>query len=125
MAAPFSVRIFGYQGIIQVHQSLVKQFSSDSVFLLEEPYLWSQLIAVAAINTAYTSTVVALNPDKSTILRIEVPDAQQIRYEINPNGPTAPNARVAGNTSPRLSGFDQFSWGAGYSISIADASGYL
>lgn len=124
MAAPFNVRLFTYQGIVQIHQRLVKQYSADSVFLLDEPYLASQLIAIAAINTAYSSAVIA-GPDKSTLLRIEVPDGQQIRYEINPNGPTASNARVAGNNSPRLSGFDQFAWGAGYSISIADASGYL
>lgn len=124
MAAPFNVRLFTYQGIVQIHQRLVKQYSADSVFLLDEPYLASQLIAITAINTAYSSAVIAA-PDKSTVLRIEVPDGQQIRYEINPNGPLASNARIAGNSSPRLSGFDQFAWGAGYSISIADASGYL
>lgn len=124
MAAPFSVRIFAYQGIVQVHQRLVKQYSSDSVFLLDEPYLWQQLLAVPTGGAAVSSTVQPA-PDNSTILRIEVPDQQQIRYEICPSGPTASNARVAGNLSPRLSGFDQFPWGKGYSLSICDAAFYL
>lgn len=124
MAGPFNARIFTYQGIIQVHQRLVKQYSSDSVFLLDEPYLASQLLVVPAGGGAVSSAVFA-TPDKSTVLRIEIPDGQQVRYEINPNGPTASNARVAGNTSPRLSGFDQFAWGSGYSLSLCDASFFL
>lgn len=124
MAAPFSVRIFGYRGIIQVQQRLVKQYTADSVFLLEEPYLWSQVLAVPAGGGAVSSVVVA-SPDQTMLLRVEVPDAQQIRYEVNPNGPNAVNTRVAGNASPRLSGFDNFAWGPGYTISIADAASYL
>lgn len=124
MAAPFNVRIFSYQGIVQIHQRLVKQYSADSVFLLDEPYLAAQLLAVPGGGGAVSSTVFPV-PDNSTILRIEVPDGQQVRYEINPNGPLASNARVAGNTSPRLSGFDQFSWGKGYTLSVCDASGFL
>lgn len=124
MAAPFNVRIFGYRGIVQIHQALVKQFSSDSVFVLEEPYLWTQLLAVPVGGGAVASAPVAA-PDQTTILRIEIPDNQQIRYEINPNGPSAVGARISGNGSPRLSGFDQFQWGAGYTLSICDASGFL
>lgn len=124
MAGPFNVRIFTYQGIVQVHQRLVKQYSSDSVFLLDEPYLASQLLAVPAGGGAVSSAVVVA-PDRSTVLRVEVPDFQQIRYEINPSGPLVASARVAGNLSPRLSGFDQFAWGAGYTISVCDAAAFL
>ena len=124
MAGPFNVRLFGYSGIIQIQQDMVKQFNADSVFLLNEPYLWSQLLLVPGGGAAISSAVVAA-PDNSTILRIEVPDAQQVRYEINPNGPSAVTTRIAGNTSPRLSGFDQFSWGRGYTISVCDAAAFL
>lgn len=124
MAAPFNCRIFTYRGIVQIQQRLVKQFNSDSVFVLDEPYISSQVLAVPGGGGAVSSTVFAL-PDDSQILRIEVPDGQQIRYEINPNGPLASNARVAGNTSPRLSGFDNFAWGKGYSLSCCDASAFL
>lgn len=124
MAGPFNARLYTYAGIVQIHQRLVKQYSADSVFLLDEPYLASQLLVVPAGGGAIASAVFP-TPDKSTILRIEIPDGQQVRYEINPNGPLATNARVAGSTSPRLSGFDQFAWGAGYSLSLCDASAFL
>lgn len=124
MAGPFNCRIFTYRGMVQVQQRLVKQYNSDSVFVLDEPYSASQLLLVPAGGAAVTSAVFAV-PDDSQLLRIEVPDGQQIRYEINPNGPLAVTARVAGNTSPRLSGFDNFMWGKGYSISICDAAAFL
>lgn len=124
MAGPFNARIFGYRGIVQIHQRLVKQFSSDSVFVLDEPYAWSQLLIVPQGGGAVSSAVVAA-PDRSTILRIEIPDGQQVRYEINPNGPNQTTTRIAGVNSPRLSGFDQFEWAAGYSISLCDAASFL
>lgn len=124
MAGPFNARIFTYAGIVQIHQRLVKQYSADSVFLLDEPYLASQLLVVPGGGGTISSEVFA-SPDRSTVLRIEIPDGQQVRYEINPNGPLAPNARIAGANSPRLSGFDQFAWGAGYSLSLTDAAAFL
>lgn len=124
MAGPFNVRIFTYRGIIQIQQRLVKQYNADSVFVLDEPYIASQVLLVPAGGGAIESTVF-VTPDDSQLLRVEVADGQQIRYEINPNGPLAANHRVAGTASPRLSGFDNFMWGKGYSISICDASAFL
>lgn len=117
----FTVRIFTYRGMRQIQQVLVKQFNSDSVFVLEEPYIASQTLNV---NGATPVSSVPVANDGSQILRIEVPDGQQIRYEINPSGPTASNARVAGTNSPRLAGFDNFQWGSGYSISMVDAASF-
>ena len=119
----FNVRIFGYAGIIQVHQRLVKQFSSDSVFLNEEPCLWSQIISCGAV--ANQSTVVNLNPDTTRLVMVEVPDGSQIRYEVQPQGPTVPSARVAGNLSRRASGFFPLYWQPGYTLSVVDAAGLL
>jgi hypothetical protein len=124
MAGPFNVRIFGYKGMKQIQQLMVKQYTGDAVFVLDEPYQWSQLLVVPGGGAAVSSAVQAL-PDDTTLLRIEVPDAQQIRYEINPSGPLVASARIAGNTSPRLSGFDQFEWGKGYTISMCDAASFL
>lgn len=123
MAGPFNLRLFTYRGMVQIQQRLVKQYNSDSVFVLDEPYIASQVLAVPAGGAPVESAVFAV-PDESQVLRIEVPDGQQIRYEINPNGPLASNHRVAGNASPRLSGFDNFMWGKGYSISIVDAAAF-
>lgn len=114
----FSVRIHSYRGMRQIQHLLDKQFTGDAVYVLDEPYLTGETISVSAV--AASSTPVT---DGSTILRIEVPDGQQIRYEVNPSGPTASNARVATANSPRLSGYDNFAWGNGYSISMIDAAG--
>ena len=116
----FNCRIYGYAGIIQAHERLVKQYNSDSVFLNEEPCLWSQLIVASGV--AAVSAVVA-PPDSTTLVCVEVPDGQQIRYEVQPQGPTAPGARTAGNLSRRASGFFNLAWNPGYTLSVIDASG--
>ena len=119
----FNVRLFGYAGIIQVHERMVKQYNSDSVFLNEEPCLWSQIINCT--NIAASSTVVALTPDTTKLVCVEVPDAAQIRYEVQPRGPTGTGARVAGNASRRASGFFMLQWDPGYTLSVIDAAGLL
>lgn len=115
----FFVRVYGHRGIIQMPLVLPKQFSSDSIFQLIQPYEWGQVISVSAV--AASSAAVAA-PDKTAILRIEVPDGQTVRYEINPPNRTG-GAVVAGNGSPRISGFNQFFFNAGWTISLIDATG--
>lgn len=112
----FNVRIFGYRGITQLDNVLPKQYSSDSVFQLIQPYEWKQLLVadVAAVSSAAQPA-----PDMTNILRIEVRDGQSIRYEINPPG----RAVVAASGSPILSGHDQFYFRQGWTISIIDAAG--
>lgn len=117
----FNLRIFGYSGIIQVEQRLIKQFSSDAVFLNEEPCLWSQVISCSAV--AAVSTVVNLTPDTTKFVMVEVPDGQQIRYEVQPQGPTATGARTASTLSRRASGFFPLAWSPGVTLSAIDAAG--
>jgi hypothetical protein len=125
---PFNVRIFAYAGTVQIQQTHVRQFNSDSVFVLQEPYIWSQVISVADDGSATPSIPYAPTPDvpdTSQILRVEIPDGKQVRFEINPNGNNASTTRVAGNASPRISGFNNFEWGPGYTISLCDAAAHL
>lgn len=112
----FNVRVYGHRGIIQMSLVLPKQFSSDSIFQLVEPYEWGQVISVSAV--AASSSAQAA-PDATQLLRIEVPDGQTVRYEINPPG----RAVVASTNSPRISGFNQFYFKQGWTISIIDAAG--
>lgn len=110
----FNCRIFGHRGITQIHETLPKQFSADSVHVLVQPYEFSQVISVSA---AAASSA----PDAGTrtkILRIEIPDGQTVRYEINPPGRNV----AAGNLSPRMSGFDQVEFAPGWTISLIDAT---
>lgn len=117
----YNLRIFGYSGIIQVAQNLPKQYTADTIFLNNEPCLWSQVIAVSG--AAAVSAVINLTPDPTTLVCIEVPDGQQIRYEVQPQGPTGAEARTAGNASRRASGFFNVAWGSGFTLSIIDAAG--
>lgn len=119
--AAFNVRIFGYNGTKQVAQGVPKHFNADSIFVREEPYLWSQIVVVNG--AAPVASTVQAN-DKAKLMIIEVPDGQSIRYELNPNGPTASNARNAGNTSPRFSGIDAFEWFSGATFSFVDAASF-
>lgn len=124
---PFNVRVFAYRGISQIDQRMVKQYSADSVFVFEEPYVWSQVISVPddGTGTAVSSSAYAPtpgHPDASVVLRVEVPPGKAIRYEINPNGNGASTTRAAGNASPMsAAGYNFYNWGPGYTISLCDA----
>ena len=121
----FNVRIFGYAGLRQIEQLMPKQFTSDTVFVPDEPCLWSQLLVVDSGGAAVVSAVVAAVPDKTTIVCVEVPDGKQIRYEVQPQGPLGGGARAAGNLSRRMSGFSNLAWNPGYTLSVCDASAFL
>jgi hypothetical protein len=98
------------------------QQHADSVYQLSQPPVWVQNISVGVAAVSSVTPVTVLAPfvgDVSGVLRIEVPDGQAIRYEINPPNVT----RVAGTNSPKMSGSDQFQWGSGWSVSLIDASG--
>lgn len=116
---PFNVRIFGYKGVKQIHQQMVKQYNADSVFVLNEPYEpdTNQILVCDGITPDRSAVI---GSDESRILRVEVPDGKTIRYEICP-----PNRNVdAGNNSPSLSGNNSFEWGSGYTISVVDAASF-
>lgn len=114
----YNVRIFGHRGLSQMVLNMPKHFSADSVFQLSQPYEFAQTISVSAVAAASAPTAVG---DKTTILRIEVPDGQSIRYEVNPPGRTG-GVVTAGSGSPILSGHDQFEFYQGWSISLIDAA---
>lgn len=114
----FLVRIFGHRGLSQMVLTKPKQYSSDSVFQLTQPYEFSKsLLLSGATPDSSTPTTVG---DLTTILRVEVPDGQSVRYEINPSGRSV----VAGTQSPILSGHDQFEFYQGWTISMVDAASY-
>jgi hypothetical protein len=114
----FTVRAYGYSGIIQGQILIPKQDSKDSLFMLNQPYEF-RAFALSNGTTAVTLGPSGTTPDLATILRVEVPDGQQIRYEISkPNLP-----RTADVNSPILDGRTQIAWGGGWSLSFIDATG--
>lgn len=120
----FNVRIFGYSGLMQMHVSHQRRMATDTVWMAEEPPLWSVL---GVSNGATPVPLVFPGPgaDRANVLGIEVPDNEQIRYELQLLGPLASNARTAGNLSRRMSGFDYISWTAGATFSFVDAASFL
>lgn len=117
----FNVRLFGHRSLEQmIHKD--RQFTGDTVFNLHQPYEWSQVISVSAVAQS-SAPITADNASSDVqILRIEVPDGQAIRYEINP--PTRAGGVLAASTnSPILSGHDQFYFRGGWTISLIDAAG--
>ena len=120
----FNLRIFGYNGLSQMHVSHERRFSSDTVFFAEEPAVWSAL-GVSNGATPVSITFPGPGVDTARVLGIEVPDNCQIRYELQLLGPTASNARTAGNLSRRLSGFNYINWQPGATFSFCDAASFL
>lgn len=116
----FNVRIYGHSGLARLNVNGSTQFSSDSVYQLQQPYLWNQTLSTNGA-TAVSSTAAALPTgqtiDRTTVLRIEIPDGQSIRYEVNPPG----RGVAASVNSPILSGRDQIQFGLGWTISVIEA----
>jgi hypothetical protein len=115
-----NVRIFGYAGTVQLQQNMVRHYNSDSAFVRQEQYLWSQKLALNGA-TPVESDVQA--DDKATFVVVEVDDNVAVRYEVNPNGPApASTHRDASTNSPKLQGEAPFQWFAGATMSFVDAS---
>lgn len=113
------VRVYGYPGIVQIEQRLVKQYNSASVFMRCEPYLWSQKLTL----TGAAPVEMTVQPnDTATMVIIEVDDTVTVRYELNPGGPLASSHRNASTNSPRLNGIDAFQWFKGATLSFVNAA---
>ena len=103
---------------MQTPIQIPRQDSKDSVFVLYQPYEG----ATSAISNGLTAVTLGpfANPnDQSSILRVEVPDGQAIRYEANPPSRSA----VASGGSPILTGIQHIMWGPGWTLSFIDAAG--
>lgn len=111
----FNVRVFVHDGIDRLEVSQPRQFGSDSVYVLRQPYLNAQVISVSGV---VADSAPYADP-RARLLRVEVPDGQLVRYEINPPG----RAIEASNSSPILSGHEQFYFRDGWTISLIDAAG--
>jgi hypothetical protein len=120
----FTVRIFGYNGLAQMYVSHQRRFAADTVWMAEEPPVWS---AMGISNGTMPVAIVFPGPgaDTARVLGIEVPDNCQIRYELQLLGPLASNARTPGNLSRRMSGFDYVNWAPGATFSFVDAASLL
>jgi hypothetical protein len=92
------------------------------VWASEDQPVWSQIMAT---NAATPVSIIFPGPgtDTAKVLGIEVADGNQIRYELQ-LGPNASNARVPGNLSRRMSGFNYIAWAAGSIFRFVDAASF-
>jgi hypothetical protein len=112
------VRIHAYAGLKQLYQNHGTQFASDSVKMLQEPYIWGITL------DSNGAVPVELPPDSTPnvkVIRVEVEAAQAIRYEINTT-PGSASERTAGANSPYLSGIDVFDFHPGWGFQFVDAA---
>ena len=116
----FTVRLFAYRGLRQIPQTNPTQFTSDTVFTDTEPYEYAQ--ALVSNGAVPVSSAAVAAPDQTAYWRIEVPDGQSIRYEINPPNRVG-GVQNAGPNSPILSGINRFEAHQGWTLSFIDASG--
>lgn len=117
-----NVRVFGYAGIVQIQQTLVKQFTGHGVFMRQEPYQWSQKLTLNGASPVETTVLGSGLDDKTTMVVVEIDDNTQVRYELNPGGPTGLSWRAASTMSPKLAGENVFQWFKGATISFVDAA---
>lgn len=111
----FSVRIFAYSGIVSALQPQVVQKSTDSVYMLRDPYISGQKLASNGANEVTSAPL----PAGTRILRVEVDDGNTIRYEMKSG---AASGRAASTNSPTLSGRDVLFASDGAIFSFVDAA---
>jgi hypothetical protein len=117
---PFHVRVFGYR-LLQVSVSHRRQFSGEAMWIPEEPPVWS-VIAVSNGVSPVEMSFDGTGPDNAQIIGIEIPAGCAIRYELQPLGPKARNARTPGTKSRKMAGFEYLEWAEGGTFSFVDAA---
>lgn len=115
----FNCRVFGHRGLEQMPIVKPRQFNADSVFQLSQPYEFQQTLNVTAVAVSSAPVADANSGAAVTVLWVEVPDGQNVRYEINPPGRNV----AAFSGSPHLSGKMAFYFRSGFTISLIDAAG--
>jgi hypothetical protein len=112
------VRIFTHDGIVSAKVDAGGgggRYSSDSLFMLKQPYLGRQLLSVGSGVAVSSSAATA--PKGASLLHVEVEPGKTVHYEINP-----PNRITSADTSsPTLTGKTQFNFGIGWTISVLES----
>ncbi len=113
-----NVRIFTYTKLISAELFPTSgRPSTDSVFLLREPYLGAELLSPTTGVAANSNPAIAVN--ETRLLKVQVDPGARVHYEVTPAGQ---DLRIATTNSPIMSGDDMFYFGAGFRISFLEAS---
>lgn len=113
-----SVRVYSHAGLSTPPvKGTSGRFTSDSLFLLKQPYLGGEVISVGTGTAVASASATA--PAGTAILHVQVPPGARAYYEVTPgNG----SARTATTSSPIIEGNTQIEFGAGWTISVLEVS---
>lgn len=123
MAAPpvgqgFIVRLFGYLGVRQ-ESILARDSVYDLLLALNDHYEFHTFAVTNGLIPVTLGPSRQAPIDLAQFVRVEVPDGQAIRYEIQ----TPNRSQPADANSPLLTGVQQVAWGPRWSLSVIDATG--
>lgn len=118
----YNVRIFGHKGVTRLRIDDGQQGGTDSALVLQQPYVWGAALTLTVGGGALSSSVAhptGYTNDPTTLLRIEIPNGQEIGYEVNEANRTV----TATSASPRMSVSGNIQFGPGWTLSIIDMTG--
>ena len=106
------------------------RYTSDSLFLLKQPYLAGEVITATTASAQSTgrisrptdagsgSTASATAPDGASMFHVQVEPGKRVHVEVNPSTATA---RTATTSSPIYEGNTQIEAGPGWRLSILES----
>lgn len=113
-----TVRCYSYANLISAKVNPGGgQYSADSVFMLNDPYLAGEVISPSTSVAASTSAAIA--PAETRMLKVQINAGRRCYYEVTPPSQTL---RVATDQSPILNGDDLIYFAAGYRLSVLEVS---
>lgn len=112
-----TVKVIAYAAAIAVPQHPTGRYTTDSVALLKQPYLAREVLTPDTSTAVSSSSSTA--PTGTQFVEVQVQDGKTICYEVTPAGQTAVTAT---QSSPWLSGRALLHFGAGWTISVIEAT---
>lgn len=109
-----TVRIYTYAELISIKVNS-GQLSTDSIYLLREPYLGGEVLAPSTSVAA--NSLAATAPRDTRVLKVQIDGGLRCHYEVTPQGH---NLRTATTSSPILNGDDLINFAQGYRISVLE-----
>lgn len=112
-----SVRLYSHGGLTTPPVTGSNgRFTSDSLFLLRQPYLAGEVLSASASATA---SAAATCPDGTTLVHIQIAPGARCHYECTPANATLTNATT---NSPIIEGSTQVQAGPGWRFSFVEAA---
>ena len=113
---PADVRVFGISGLLTAEVQS-NRGHTDSVQLIKYPVLGRDLLSCTTGATDISETTAS--PTGANLAMVQVQTGKTVHFEVIPANASVTNAST---TSPTMSGQQLLQWGAGWRISVLEAS---